>query len=87
MTDLNESVIMPREDFLELSEAAWNQTYTTGERIAGVAQTTITVFGISAAVAAGTWGWAKALDWLEDRRYKRVIAERQFEIDNNLIDN
>lgn len=72
---LNESVIMPREDFLELSEAAWNQpTPTLGERAATTVQTTLVFAGMAAAVTAGTYGWAKAIDWLEMRRAARKSA-------------
>ena len=71
--DFSNSVILPREDFVELQTAAWDQTPpTASERAASILHTTILVGSIAGAVTAGTWGWAKAVDWLEERRIKRM---------------
>lgn len=74
MTDFSNSVIMPREDFVELSQVAFDNHHipSFGERVANTAQVTAVFGGMAAAVAVGTWGWAKAVDWLEDRRTKRA---------------
>lgn len=74
-TQLSESVIMPREDFLELSAAAYDPNSTTFQtRLASTAQTTIVFAVMAGAVTAGTYGWAKAVDWLEMRRAARKSA-------------
>lgn len=71
-------VALPREDYIELTSAAYDQTpATVGERVGSTVQTTAMVLGLSAAVTAGTWGWAKAVDWLEERRLRRTLDEAQ----------
>ena len=81
--NLENSVILPREDFVELQEAAWAQTPATlGERVAGTVQTSLVCFGIAAAVTAGTWGWAKALDWKDERRLARMREELKLKNSN-----
>lgn len=67
-------VAMPRDDYYELQAAADNQPpMSTGQRVASTVHSTAVVIGIAAAVTAGSWGWAKAVDWLEDRRLKRDL--------------
>lgn len=82
--DLSNSVIMPREDFIELSTAAFDNSHvpSVGERVGTTVQTTMVFAGIAAAVTAGSWGWAKAMEFLEEKRFQREMAKRQFEIDN-----
>lgn len=84
MTDLSNSVIMPREDFIELSTVAFDNSHvpTAGERVANTAQAISVFAGIAGAVTAATWGWAKAVDWREKKQHERELAKRQFEIDN-----
>lgn len=86
MTDLSQSVIIPREDLIELQTAAFDNSHvpTVGERVGNTTQALVTFAGIAAAITGATWGWAKANDWLENRRHKRDLAEKQFKIDNNL---
>lgn len=86
MTDLSNSVILPREDFLEMSQVAFDNQHvpSAGERTASVLQTTA-VFGVMAgAIAAATWGYAKAIDWRDSRQHTRALEMLQFEIDNGL---
>lgn len=74
--NLADSVIIPREDFAELEAVAYNQDPTPlGERVASTVQTTLVLAGMAAAVTAGSWGWAKAMDWLETKRHNRTIVE------------
>lgn len=75
--DLNQSVIMPREDFMELQIAAWDKDPTPlKERVAQSAQTTFVMSMLAAVTVAGTWGCVKAVDWLEQRRIDRQIAQQ-----------
>lgn len=85
MTDLKNSVIMPREDFIELSTAAYDNHHvpSAGERIGSTLQNTILFAGIAATVTAGTWGWAMALDWRESRKLRRDMERAQFQKDNS----
>lgn len=76
--DFSNSVIMPREDFVELQTAAWDQTPPTAkERVAQTIQTTAICMGIAAAATAGSWGWVKAMDWYDERQLKRRIREAE----------
>lgn len=86
MTDLSNSVIIPREDFIELQTVAFDNSHvpSAGERVGQILQNTTVFAGIALAFAGATWGWAKANDWLEERRHQRDLAEKQFKIDNNL---
>lgn len=73
MSELSNSVIMPREDFLELQAVAYDNSHvpTLGERAANTGQALVVFAGIAAAVTAGTWGWAAARDWFERRQTER----------------
>lgn len=74
--DFSNSVIMPREDFIELQTAAWDQLpLSVKDRVATTIQTTSICLGIATAVVAGTWGWAKAMDWLDQRTHDRKYAD------------
>lgn len=76
--DFNNSVIMPREDFLEMQAVAWNQPTPSGkERVAQTAQTTLIFAAMSGAVVAGSYGWAKAMDWLDEKRFQRKMRENE----------
>lgn len=77
MTDFSNSVIMPREDFIELSTAAFDNHHTPplSERAASTAQTTFIFAAMAAAVTAGSWGWAKAVDWREKQAHERKMDE------------
>jgi len=78
--DLSNHVIVPREDFIELQEVAYNQpTPSLGERAASTAQTTLVFAGIAAALTAGSYGWAKAMDWREERQLRRHMAKRKLD--------
>lgn len=77
--NLENSVILPREDFVELQEAAWAMPSTTpGERVASTVQTSIICFAVAAAVTAGTWGWAKACDWKDERALARAKDDPRY---------
>ena len=85
MSDLHDSVIMPREDFIELSTVAFDNSHvpSASERVANVLQTTFLFGAMAGAVAAGTWGWAKATDWLEERRTARFVRRYNLEHPQN----
>ena len=85
-TKLSESVIMPREDFIELSTVAFDNHHipSVSERVANTIQITA-VFGVmAAAVTAGSWGWAKAVEWRERKAHERGMEKAQFAIDNSV---
>lgn len=76
--------IVPREDFLELQQVAYDQpTPTAGERFGSVMQTTAVFAGLAGAITACSWGIAKATDWYEERRSQRERAAKQFDLDND----
>lgn len=77
MNDFSKSVIIPREDFVELETAAYDNSHvpTAGERVAQTLQTGGVLGLMAACVVAGTWGWAAGVDWLEARRQRRFIAK------------
>lgn len=76
--------LVPREDFIELQEVAYNQpTPSAGERVGSVLQTTAVFAGIAAAVTGCSWGIAKATNWLEERRVARDQAQKQSNLDND----
>lgn len=72
--DFSNSVILPREDFIELQENALTPL-SAGQRIAGTVQTTIIFGALTAASVAGVYGWAKIMDWLEERRFQRTMRK------------
>lgn len=74
--DLSNSVIIPREDFLELQEVAFNQHFTTSERVAGTLQAVIVMTALAGAVTAASWSWAKAMDWHDERKLRREAARQ-----------
>ena len=82
--DFSNSVIMPREDFIELSTVAFdnNNPVPIKERLATTAQTTATCAIIGSAFVLGTWGYVKAHDWLEEKRFKRATATRIHNVTN-----
>ena len=76
--ELENSVIMPREDFLELQSVSWNQPPVSDrDRVASVTQSTLIFAGIAAAWAAGTWGWVTAMEWKAKRDFKRSLIDPQ----------
>lgn len=80
--DLSQSVVLPREDFMELQMAAWQHVpVPVKDRIAQTIQTSAVCMGLAAAVVVGTWGCFKAVDWLDERQLKRTIAERESQKD------
>lgn len=75
MLDLSSSVILPREDYIELCTTAWGQDPTPlGERIATTVQTIIVCAAIGGALAAPAWAWLKAGVKLEDKKLANDIA-------------
>jgi hypothetical protein len=78
--DLSNSVILPRDDFAELQEAAWNQPAATlKERAGGTAQMLIICAGIAGAITAASWGWAKAMDWREEKELQRAMTHPKYQ--------
>ena len=87
MSELKDSVILPREDFLELEAAAFDQHFSGKERVAQTAQPFAVFVGLAAAVTAGAAAVAKVRDWYETRAMNRRQVERLFEIDHPLPKN
>jgi hypothetical protein len=74
--DFSNSVIMPREDFIELSEAAWHTPPASLKmKAATTVQYTLFFVAATAAVTAGSWGIAKAMNWFEEETLKRKMRE------------
>lgn len=72
MSDLSDHVIIPRADFADLQFEAYSSTpLTQSERNAGLVRGTIFMVAAAACVTAGSWGWAKAVDWREERALQR----------------
>ena len=46
------------------------------ERAASTAQTTLVLGAMAAAFTGASFGWAKAMDWLEERNLKRKSTGR-----------
>jgi hypothetical protein len=77
--DLSNSVIIPREDFLELQAVAWDSTPPAAkERIGSTIQTTFICMGVAAAVSAGTWGYATAMNWKDERTLRRAMLDPKY---------
>lgn len=73
---LSESVIMPREDFYELQLAAWDHVPTSAkERVATTIQTTTVLTVMAVAFTGAAWGWAKAMNWLNEKDRERLMAD------------
>ena len=77
MLDLSTSVIMPRDDFQELVTVAFNQTTTTGERVATSVQTFVFCTTVVTAFAGGMWAWYKSMAKLEDKKLANNIMEAE----------
>ncbi len=76
MPKMDNHAIIPLEHLIELEEAS-AKSPSAGERAAQTLQTTF-VFGAAAgAITAGTWGYVKAHDWLEERRLQREMRKSQ----------
>jgi len=73
--ELSQSVIMPREDFQELQIAAWDNDQTLGDRVATIVQTTIVITIVATAFAGGTWAYAKAMTWKDQKTHEREMAK------------
>lgn len=73
---LNENhVVLPREDFNELQNTAYNNTMSPADRVASTAQTFLVFGGLTAGIIGSAFGIAKATDWLEKRRHERTMTE------------
>lgn len=75
MTDFSNSVIMPREDFIELQTAAWDNDQTVGDRALATLQTTLVFTAIAGCVAASSWAYAKAMNWKDEKAFERAMRE------------
>lgn len=72
--NFDNSVILPREDFLELQSAAYDQDQpSAAQRVATTIQITAISAGMAAAYGIGVWTYAKALDWKDERSHKREM--------------
>lgn len=75
MYDFTNSVILPREDFIELSTAAWDHHPTpVAERVATTIQTTIVCSVLALAFSGATWAWYKAMSKLDREQTENEIA-------------
>lgn len=74
MSELKDSVILPREDFLELQAETYRPNPTTRkDRMEATAQTFAFCAIVAAAVTAGSFGWAKAMEWRESKTFAREM--------------
>lgn len=74
-------VVIPREDFLAMQEAAMiPSNLTAKDRLGNVAQTTAILAGTSIAFSAAVWGWVKAKDWLEERNFQRRVRAGEIHV-------
>jgi hypothetical protein len=70
--DLSNSVILPREDFFELQAAASEPSpQSFGQKMGSSVATSTFVVVTGATFVGASWGWAKAMDWLDGRRNER----------------
>lgn len=76
--DLSNSFVLPREDFYELTASAYNNP-TNGQRVAQVLQNTTVFAGVAGMFIAAAWGWAKAVNWLDEKETERLIAKHKIE--------
>lgn len=80
MLDLSQSVIMPRDDFEELTTVAFGQHTSLGERTASVVQTVLVCASLAGAFIAATKSWKKSMVELDDAKLANKITELE-EID------
>lgn len=65
--------VLSDEAFQELQEAAWTPAppRSFGDRMGSSVQTIVVCASLAGAVTAASWGWAKAVDWREERSFNR----------------
>lgn len=73
VSDLKDHVILPREDFIEITTAAFDTPQSVGARIGTTVQTTIFVAACAGAFGLGSWAYYKAADWYETRKFQRDV--------------
>lgn len=82
--DLSNHVILPREDFIELQTAAWDHPQLpVKDRFVNTANTSLVFLAMAGAVTLGTLGWAKALEWREEKAFQREARRREMEKKNS----
>lgn len=75
--DISKSVILPREDFLELQANSFNRPpMSFNQRAASALQTAVYLTVLSVSITAMSYGWAKAMDWLDQKKFDRRLALR-----------
>lgn len=72
--DLTNHVVLPREDFIELQTAAWQQPELK-DRVASTLQSLIVVAAVASIVPIGSWAHAKAQNWRDDKAFIRKELE------------
>lgn len=74
---LSESVIMPREDFIELSTVAFDNHHVPSfsERAGQTLQTTFVAVALAAAWSAGAAGYYALKDWQMKRQHDREMDQ------------
>ena len=83
---LQNSVIIPREDFSKLQDAAYEQApQTASEHFLGVLHSAGVAASLATAFVAAVWGWAKAMEWRDNKVHERLMIEKQFDLDHDLF--
>lgn len=77
MIDFSNSVIMPRDDFEELTTVAFGQHTSLGERTASVVQTFLICATLAGAFIAATKSWKKSMVELDDAKLANKIMEAE----------
>ena len=82
--ELKDHVIIPRDHLVELETVAYDNSHvpTVGERTGSIIQTILVAGAAAGAFAAGSWGWAKAMDFLDERKFRRQMESKKFDRDN-----
>ena len=70
--DFSNSVIIPRDDFVELEAAAYStESKTLKDRTIDTVQASVLIVVAGAVVAGASWAWVRATNW-----YDKKSAER-----------
>lgn len=82
--DLSNHILLPREDYIELQERAWDNTpMTAKDRAGSMLQTTFVLAACAGAYTAGVWMLAKSRDWLEERNFERKVRSGEIHVRSN----
>jgi hypothetical protein len=74
--DFNSIAIIPLDEYAELQSTAWNlPSASFKDRVGTTAQTFVFCAIVTAGVVAGSWGWAKAMEWREAKAFERDMRK------------